>query len=228
MSKLKDKNEQVENHKKIIADMIVEISGHKSPYQVFYDWCVCMAMAFQNSCDIFKDSKIYKQHEELYQNTIKQYSEKEQKKLYEMTGRLFLAFENEISDYLGEIYMEAGCGNKYVGQFFTPFHLSELCARLGVDGTDKVYHMNEPSCGGGAMILATAKALKNAGINYQRRLKVVAQDLDWLGVYMTYVQCNIIGIDAIVVQGDTLKEPYTSNYPKSRILRTMNNMGGLI
>ena len=78
------------------------------------------------------------------------------------------------------------------------------------------------------MILATAKALKNAGINYQRRLKVVAQDLDWLGVYMTYVQCNIIGIDAIVVQGDTLKEPYTSNYPKSRTLRTMNNMGGLI
>ena len=88
--------------------------------------------------------------------------------------------------------------------------------------------MNEPSCGGGAMILATAKALKNAGINYQRRLKVVAQDLDWLGVYMTYVQCNIIGIDAIVVQGDTLKEPYVNNYPKSRILRTMNNMGGLI
>ena len=201
-------NGQVENHKKIIANMIVEISGHKSPYQVFYDWCTCMAMAFQNSCDIFKDSKIYKQHEELYQNTIKQYSESEQKKLYD--------------------YMEAGCGNKYVGQFFTPFHLSELCARLGVDGTDKVYHMNEPSCGGGAMILATAKALKNAGINYQRRLKVVAQDLDWLGVYMTYVQCNIIGIDAIVVQGDTLKEPYVNNYPKSRILRTMNNMGGLI
>ena len=149
--------------------MIVEISGHKSPYQVFYDWCVCMAMAFQNSCDIFKDSKIYKQHEELYQNTIKQYSEKEQKKLYEMTGRLFLAFENEISDYLGGIYMEAGCGNKYVGQFFTPFHLSELCARLGVDGTDKVYRMNEPSCGGGAMILATAKALKNAGIGWAKR-----------------------------------------------------------
>ena len=78
------------------------------------------------------------------------------------------------------------------------------------------------------MILATAKALKDIGINYQRKLKVVAQDLDWLGVYMTYVQCSMIGIDAIVVQGDTLKEPYTNNYPKSRILRTMNNMGGLI
>jgi type I restriction-modification system DNA methylase subunit len=184
-----------------------------------------MAMAFQNSCDMFKDSEIYKQHEELYQNTIKQYSKEEQEKLYEMTGRLFLAFENEISDYLGGIYMEAGCGNKYVGQFFTPFHLSELTAKLGVDGTDKDYHMNEPSCGGGAMILATAKVLSDYGINFQKRLKVVAQDLDWLGVYMTYIQCSILGIDAIVVQGDTLKEPYVDGYPAKRILRTPKHMG---
>lgn len=222
---MKDKNEQVENHKKIIADMIVEISGHRSPYQVFYDWCTCMAMAFQNSCDMFKDSEIYKHHEELYQNTIKQYSKEEQEKLYEMTGRLFLAFENEISDYLGEIYMEAGCGNKYVGQFFTPFHLSELTAKLGVDGADKDYHMNEPSCGGGAMILATAKVLSDYGINFQKRLKVVAQDLDWLGVYMTYIQCSILGIDAIVVQGDTLKEPYVKGYSPKRILKTPKHMG---
>ena len=203
----------------------IEISGHRSPYQVFYDWCTCMAMAFQNSCDMFKDSEIYKQHEELYQNTIKQYSKEEQEKLYEMTGRLFLAFENEISDYLGGIYMEAGCGNKYVGQFFTPFHLSELTAKLGVDGTDKDYRMNEPSCGGGAMILATAKVLSDYGINFQKRLKVVAQDLDWLGVYMTYIQCSILGIDAIVVQGDTLKEPYVDGYPAKRILRTPKHMG---
>lgn len=222
---MKDKNEQIENHKKIIADMIVEMSGHRSPYQVFYDWCTCMAMAFQNSCDMFKDSEIYKHHEELYQNTIKQYSKEEQEKLYEMTGRLFLAFENEISDYLGGIYMEAGCGNKYVGQFFTPFHLSELTAKLGVDGTDKDYHMNEPSCGGGAMILATAKVLSDYGINFQKRLKVVAQDLDWLGVYMTYIQCSILGIDAIVVQGDTLKEPYVKGYSPKRILRTPKHMG---
>ena len=225
MSKLKGENEQIENHKKIIANMIVEISGHRSPYQVFYDWCTCMAMAFQNSCDMFKDSEIYKQHEELYQNTIKQYSKEEQEKLYEMTGRLFLAFENEISDYLGGIYMEAGCGNKYVGQFFTPFHLSELTAKLGLDGTDKDYHMNEPSCGGGAMILATAKVLSDYGINFQKRLKVVAQDLDWLGVYMTYIQCSILGIDAIVVQGDTLKEPYVKGYSPKRILRTPKHMG---
>lgn len=215
----------MENQKAIIAKTIVDISGHRSPYQVFYDWCTCMAMAFQNSCDLMKSSEIYKQREELYLNAINQYSEEEKEKLYEMTGRLTLAFDDEISDYLGGIYMEAGCGNKYVGQFFTPFHLSELTAKLGIDGTDKDYHMNEPSCGGGAMILATAKVLNDYGINFQKRLKVVAQDLDWLGVYMTYIQCSILGIDAIVVQGDTLKEPYTGEYPSKRILRTPKHMG---
>lgn len=216
------------DHKKIIVDTIIDISGHRSPYQVFYDWCTCMAMSLQNSCDIFKNSKVYQEREQLYLNTFSRYSKQEQEKIIEMTGRLSLAFEDEISDYLGKIYMESGCGNKYTGQFFTPFHLSELCAQLGVDGEDKVYEMNEPSCGGGAMILATAKVMKDHGINYQKRLKVVAQDLDWLGVYMTYVQCSLIGINAIVVQGDTLGDPYTKDYPKRRILRTVNNMGGLI
>ena len=62
-------------------------------------------------------------------------------------------------------------------------------------------------------------------------MELIDQIMSQISDYVTdpmYVQCNIIGIDAIVVQGDTLKEPYTSNYPKSRILRTMNNMGGLM
>ena len=38
-------------------------------------------------------------------------------------------------------------------------------------------------------------------------MRVVAQDLDWRGVYMTYVQCSILGIKAKICQGDTLSEP---------------------
>jgi signal peptidase I len=32
----------------------------------------------------------------------------------------------------------------------------------------------------------------------------------------------------VYVDGNKLEEPYTKNYPKSRTLRTLNNMGGLI
>ena len=58
------------------------------------------------------------------------------------------------------------------------------------------------------MVIAAAKVLKDRGINYQRRLDVVAQDLDWKTVYMCYIQLSLLGIRAVVYQGNTLTEPY--------------------
>ena len=78
------------------------------------------------------------------------------------------------------------------------------------------------------MIIAAAKVLKERGLNYQRCMKVVGQDLDWRGVYMAYVQLSLLGIDAIVVQGNTLAEPYVEGYDRSRMLRTPMNMGVIL
>lgn len=134
----------------------------------------------------------------------------------EMTGMLWLTFEEEIDDYLGKIYMEGNMGNKQTGQFFTPFNLAELTARLRIERGKQVF-LNEPASGGGAMILAAAKIMKESGDNYQELMKVVAQDLDWNGVYMTYIQLSMAGIVAKVIQGDTLKNETPS---PSQILYT--------
>ena len=135
-----------------------------------------------------------------------------------------------MTDLLGEIYMESGCGNSSTGQFFTPFHLSEMVARINQDEyLKKRGEMFEPSVGGGGMVIAVAKVMKDSGINYQRNLKVVAQDIDWLSVYMSYIQFSLLGINAIVVQGDSLSQPYIPrNYEKRRILKTPNAMGILV
>lgn len=53
-----------------------------------------------------------------------------------------------------------------------------------------------------------AAVLKEKGINYQKAMDVVAQDLDWKGVYMCYLQLSLLGISAVCVQGNTLAEPY--------------------
>ena len=78
------------------------------------------------------------------------------------------------------------------------------------------------------MIIAACKVLHEAGFDFQRRLDVVAQDLDWKGVYMTYLQLSLIGCRAVVVQGDTLIEPYTKRYPRERTLRTPAMMGAFL
>ena len=208
------------------------MSGKYSPDMIFADWVMCSAIAIQNSCCLIHDA-VWHSREEQYKNTMKKYEAGERTEFVNMLLLLTDAFEEGVSDILGEIYMESGCGSKHTGQFFTPFHVSYLTAEMAlanqiISENDK-YEINEPSVGGGGMIIATAVALKNRGINYQRCMRVVAQDLDWRSVYMAYVQFSLLGIDAIVVQGDTLMQPYDARKTEPRqILRTPKRMGVLL
>lgn len=141
---------------------------------------------------------------------MQKYTADEGRKFAEMFALLTETLETDMADILGQIYMESGMGSKAAGQFFTPYHLSELCAALTLPEPDEsgVYRINEPSCGGGGMIIAAASEIKKRGMNYQRVMDVVAQDLDWKGVYMCYLQLSLLGIPAVCVQGNTLAEPY--------------------
>ena len=222
--------------KKEIIKIINSMSGRYSRYEVFTDWIRCLALSIEQSTHLIRN-KEWQDREQAYLDTIKRYKPDETEKMAEMTARLIETLEDGPDDVLGKIYMEAGMGSKIAGQFFTPFHLSELCAEVVLDGQMEKYKagkikkitVNEPSCGGGAMILAAAKVLWKNGINYQQAMDVVTQDLDWKGVYMCYVQLSLLGISAICVQGNTLTEPYNPHRtPRSHILTTPRKAGMLI
>lgn len=218
-----------------ILQMILDMSGQYAPYNIFTDWVEMCALSIQNGVAVFHD-EVWEEREQLYRNTAKRYTKQELENFARMFVWLGDALTENMSDVLGEIYMEAELGNKYTGQFFTPFHLSELCAKMSIDGfniakkhENDYIELIEPSCGGGGMIIAACKVLHEAGFDFQRKLNVIAQDLDWKSVYMTYLQLSLIGCRAIVVQGDTLKEPYDANltHPK-HIMRTPALMGVLL
>lgn len=195
-----------------------------------------MALSISNTITFFKDD-VWHERERMYIDTMRKYTEEEIKTLCEMTGWLIETLEEGPDDVLGKIYMESGMGSKAAGQFFTPFHLSELCAKVGLTGMIDEYKagkldritISEPACGGGAMIIAAARTINENGINYQKAMEVVAQDIDWKGVYMCYVQLSLLGISAICVQGSTLEEPYDpARTERSHILRTPRKAGLLI
>lgn len=218
------------NRKKDIIKIINSISGKYSSYEVFCDWIRCCALAISNAITL-NHNAVWKKREQEYIDTMNRYDLKERNLLVEIFVLLQEMLEYEMTDVLGQIYMEAGMGSKSAGQFFTPYHLSEVCAMLALPEADErgIIRLNEPSCGGGGMIIAAASALKRQGINYQRKLEVVAQDLDWKGVYMCYLQLSLLGIRAVCVQGDTLSEPYTGRgYPPERVLYTPGKVGLLI
>lgn len=195
-----------------IIKIITNMSGKYAPILIFEDFVKLATIAISNSTDVIH-TKIWQKREQQYESIISKYTIEEFENFVKILGILVNLFEKEIYDYLGEIYMKCEMGNSRTGQFFTPFHLSELTAKLSIDDieklkkTDDIITLNEPTCGGGGLILAYLKILKDNNINYQKRVKIVAQDLDFRSVYMTYVQLSLIGARAKVVQGDTLANP---------------------
>ncbi len=86
--------------------------------------------------------------------------------------------------------------NKARGQFFTPYATCRVMALTLVGSKEEIggtivrrgfMIAHEPAVSSGAMIVALADALRDAGFNYQRSLHVTAVDIDRRGAHMGYI-----------------------------------------
>lgn len=215
--------------KERISKEILSIAGRYAPYNIFADWIECCALSIVNTVTAIH-GQIWQDREKQYNAIIQKYNEEERSKFPVLFNILVEELENDPRDVLGEAFMRGGLGSDEGGQFFTPFSISRMMSEISVSAPEEgeKVSLSEPSCGSGGSIIAAALTLKDMGVNFQKTMKVVAQDLDWRCVYMCYVQLSLMGIDAICVQGDTLMDPYHKGYPERRILRTPANMGVLI
>lgn len=147
-----------------------------------------------------------------YFGIIKKYTAEEQKRLQIISGKIFdLCSEmsepvGEFNDWLGELYMLSGTSSSRAGQFFTPYNISKLTAKLNEFQTDDrgIITVDEPACGSGGLILAAAEAMRDKGINYTEQAFFHGADLDGRCVRMCYIQLSLAGIPAIVHKRDTL------------------------
>lgn len=218
--------------KKEIVKMLQKISGKYPANVIFDDWIKCLAISIQNACT-YEIDEVFEEREKQFKSIIEKYGASINEKFAEMTKFLINALTRKIEDVLGIVYMEASMGNKNVGQFFTPTQVSQIISKITASkiesNSEEIYKLYEPTSGSGGAILEIANELQIKGVNYQKCMHVIAQDLDWRCVYMTYVQLSLLGINAIVAQGDTLIEPYApgKEYPKSRLFFTPKKMGVL-
>lgn len=195
-----------ENIKSIVStiDLIGRTVGAET---VFRDWCECAALALANGCDVLHGAR-WEAREKRYLSLIGKY---DKPALFaELLARLTNAFEADpFHDHLGHVYMECFGGNKNLGQCFTPEGVCEVTARLAMDGVPKNGEhktLYEPACGGGAMTIAFLGMCHDAGYNYQRYLRITAEDLDSLCVHMCYVQLSLLGARARVFHKNTITQ----------------------
>ena len=186
-----------ETEKKEILKTLNELGRAHGVERVFRDWCNMTAMAFSNACTL-QYSKLWKKREEEYKKILERYGDNEP--FAHMTTCLTNIFEEDtFNDHLGRIYMETFGGNRNLGQVFTPYSVARACAVCAIEKpTAEFKRVNDCACGGGAMLIAACEAYHKAGVNYQRYLKLYAEDLDTLCVHMCYIQLSLIGARAIV------------------------------
>lgn len=185
------------------------LSGRYSVRQIWDDWIVMSAISIANSCAPNGE------REKRYLAIAEKYKPNELLSFSELFADMTLSLDADPDqDFLGEMYMAVGMGSSVAGQFFTPYHVCELLAnftnlpnirkQIEKDGYAMV---NDCACGAGATLIAAANACRKAGINYQRDVVFVGQDIDFICVCMCYLQLSLLGCPGYVILGNTLAEP---------------------
>lgn len=194
-----------------VVKMFESLSGSKSLWQVYSDVIECIALSIQNQWCF---GKRWKENEKAYKIIIDKYNEEERLVIPKIYAKIVKMLEdNPWRDLLGELYMQLNMGSDALGQFFTPYHVCQAMANVVVDDEliNKEYiRINEPSCGGGANVIATLEALHKKGVNWQQKCLVVCQDLSHITALMCYIVLSMLGVAAVIKVGDTLMHPYTN------------------
>ena len=148
--------------------------------------------------------------EQQYLETVKQYNKEQAEQFSQLLALLVSALSEQHQDFLGKVYMQLNLGNARTGQFFTPYHISQMMAEITfIDGKENIENkeiitLSEPCCGSGGMVIAYAETMKKYDINFQERLFVEAIDIDEMCFQMAYLQLSLYGIPARVLLGDTI------------------------
>ncbi|ELA6645757.1 N-6 DNA methylase [Vibrio alginolyticus] len=197
---------------------------HFAPYhhrhKVWDDLITCFAISLHNA--VAKDEELEKK----YLNIIGNYRRPEQLEMPKQVALLVGAFEGSgFRDLLGEIYMEMGIGSKNLGQFFTPYEVSKLMAKMTMDRdmieTQKYITLHEAACGSGGMVVAKADVMHEEGYNPQKQLLAYCVDVDQTAAMMCYIQLALWGIPAVVTIGNTLTMQFSRT-----MLTPMYHLGG--
>jgi hypothetical protein len=199
----------VTDHQKELVKLLNSFSGRHGHWQVFADFCEIAAITFSNAVDLTQRDK----REERYLQIVKGYNRTELGSFAQALAHLTMAMETNMSDVLGRTYHDLELHNKWASQFFTPYEVCRMMARMTIDDTEDVkariaargyVTAQEPAVGSGAMVIALAHEMREAGINYQQHLHVTAVDIDPKCVHMAYVQFSLLHIPAVIIHGDTL------------------------
>ena len=196
------------------SEALDKLTGKKSAATVFADFLKIAAISISNFFDPngkYTPLDVWEEREMTYSRLAEEYGED-----FQLFLNMFVALQSEIDaakgvkyrDILGQFLMGMNFNDEGNDQFFTPNHVAEFMGDLVF--ADKDFNseiaqrgycvLREPTCGGGALVFGGVEAFRRQGFDPEQQLLVIATDLDERCVLMTYVQCAMYNIPAMVQQ----------------------------
>lgn len=211
-----------QEHRQELCRLIRQAASTTSIWKVWDD------LIFMVAVTIAQPLHWVQAREDEYLRRIGQYDSKVQALFPQMFVEIVLALEQEgCTDILGGIYMELKLMNHWKGQFFTPDSICRLMAEMHVmDAAELIEQqrfitIHDPTCGAGAMLIAFAHICKERGIDYQRNVLFVGQDIDPVVARMCFIQMSLLGMSEYVIIGDSLLYPPSEKiHPECEYLYT--------
>lgn len=204
-------NEQVQGTKQEFMKEFQKLCRTRQAWQAWSDLMETMACSISNAVD--HSPKRFQKREERYAEAIKRLGG------VEVPSKLFaivvMALErNPDQDFLGQIYMELNLGSRWHGQFFTPYSVCQLMARVSIpdetllEEVDRRHYVtvNDPACGAGATLIAAVSRFRELKID-QLHFLIAANDIDTVAAQMCYIQLSLLGAAGWVAIANTLSDP---------------------
>ncbi|ROR73458.1 type I restriction-modification system subunit M [Bogoriella caseilytica] len=143
-------------------------------------------------------------------NTVAKRNEK-LVKLLDAIGELPLGnFEDNSIDLFGDAYeylmqMYASQAGKSGGEYYTPQEVSEVLAKIAVNGRTRVNKVYDPAAGSGSLLLKFAKVLghENVGGFYGQEINLTTYNLARINMFLHDVNYEKFDL----AHGDTLTDP---------------------
>ena len=205
----------VNEREKDFLKLFDQLTYSRSAWQVWEDLMTVMACSICNAVDRRKEP--FERREKQYERAIKDLGGVDIPA--QMFGMITMALEeNPNQDFLGRLYMNLNLGSHWHGQFFTPYHVCELMARMQIgegcraEIDEKGYiSVCDPCVGAGAMLIAAATAFRECKVNYHTSALFIGQDVDPVVAKMAYIQISLLGCPGYITVGNSLTNPQTGH-----------------
>lgn len=195
------------DHQKELVTLLRGVARRHGLWRVWCDFIAMCALAISNSVDRAR----FDSREAEYLTIANRYESEERTEIARGLSLVVLGLETDRRDFLGSLFMALDLGDAHRGQFFTPYEVCVLLARMSLGGDlnarvaqNGFVSVLEPCVGAGAMLIAATKVFDEEGLNYQQQMHATAIDLDITAVHMAYVQLSLLHVPAIVIHGNGL------------------------